>query len=77
LVFRQGFTGVAAGITLGLCVTAPLLYFLKSFPIGLDSRNFAYLSMAVALVIVTAGIACWVPAHRATKLEAMAALRQE
>jgi ABC-type antimicrobial peptide transport system permease subunit len=77
LVFRQGFATVAAGVTIGLCVLAPLLYVLKGFLIGLDSWHLAYVSMAAALVTVTAAIACWVPARRATKIEPTAALRQE
>jgi ABC-type antimicrobial peptide transport system permease subunit len=77
LVFREGFKTVAAGLTLGLCVAAPLMYALRSILIGFDSRNTAYVSIAAALVTVTAGIACWVPARRATKIDPMSALRQE
>jgi predicted permease len=77
LVFRQGFATVAAGLTLGLCIAAPLTVTLRSLLIGFDSRNAAYVWIAAALVTVTAGIACWVPARRATKIEPMSALRQE
>jgi len=77
MVFRQGFATVAAGLTLGLCVAAPLIYALRSFLIGFDSRNTASVWIAAALVGVTAGIACWVPARRATKIDPMAALRHE
>ena len=77
LVFREGFATVATGLTLGLFVTAPLMYALRSILIGFDSRNTAYVSIAAALVTVTAGIACWVPARRATKIDPMSALRQE
>jgi putative ABC transport system permease protein len=77
LIFRQGFTTVAAGLTLGLCVAVPLTYALRSFLSGLESRNPAYVWIAISLVTVTAGIACWVPARRATRIDAMAALRQD
>jgi predicted permease len=77
LVFRQGFATVAAGLTLGLCIAAPLMVALRSFLIGFDARNTAYVWIAAALVTVTAGIACWLPARRATKIEPMSALRQE
>ena len=77
LVFREGFATVALGLTLGLCAAAPLMHALRSFLIGFDSRNSAYTSIAAAVVTVTAGIACWVPARRATKIDPMSALRQE
>jgi putative ABC transport system permease protein len=77
LVFREGFATVALGLTLGLCAAAPLMHALRSFLIGFDSRNSAYTSIAAAVVTVTAGIACWIPARRATQIDPMSALRQE
>lgn len=77
LIFRQGFTTVAAGLTLGLGVAMPLTHALRSFLSGLESRNPAFVWIAVTLVTVTAGIACWVPARRATRIDPMSALRQE
>jgi predicted permease len=77
LVFREGFATVTAGLTLGLCVAVPLMHALRSILIGFDSRNTAYVSIAAAVVTVTAGIACWVPARRATKIDPLSALRQD
>jgi predicted permease len=77
LIFRQGFATVAAGLTLGLCVAAPVIYALRSLLIGFDSRNTVSVWVAAALVGITAGIACWIPARRATKIDPMAALRHE
>src|SRR5262249_1001451 len=39
LVFRQGFTTVAVGLALGLCVAAPLMNALRGFLAGFESRN--------------------------------------
>jgi predicted permease len=77
LVFHEGFATVALGLTLGLCMAAPLMHALRSFLIGFDSGDAAYISIAAAVVTVTAGIACWIPARRATKIDPMSALRQE
>jgi ABC-type antimicrobial peptide transport system permease subunit len=46
------------------------------FP-GFESGNPASMWMAAALVAATAGIACWIPARRATRTDPMAALREE
>ena len=77
LVFREGFATVAIGLILGLCVTAPVLYTLRSFLVGLDSRNPVYVCVAIGLVIITAGLACWIPARRVTRIDPLSALRQE
>jgi predicted permease len=77
LIFRQGFITVAIGLALGLGIALPLLHVLRSLLAGLELRNAAYLWIAIALVTLTAGIACWLPARRATKIDPMSALRQE
>ncbi|MFY9725047.1 MAG: hypothetical protein WAJ87_06100 [Bryobacteraceae bacterium] len=74
---RQGFASVAIGLTHGLCVTAALMHALRSFLTGLESGNAVHVWLAVALVTVTAGMACWIPARRVTKIDPMSALRQE
>ena len=77
LIFRQGFATVAIGLAAGLGAALPLLHVLRSFLAGLESRNPAYLWIATALVTLTAGLACWLPARRAMKIDPMSALRQD
>lgn len=77
LIFRQGFATVGIGLALGMFVTAPLIHALRSLLTGLESGNTVYAWIAVALVTVTAGIACWISARRAAKIDPMSALRQE
>jgi len=43
----------------------------------LGSSDRAMFAISVALVSVSAAIACWVPAYRAAKLDPMVALRYE
>jgi putative ABC transport system permease protein len=77
LLFRQGFVTIAVGLVLGLSAAVSLTPLLRSLFVGLESRNAAYVWIATALVTVTAGLACWIPARRATNIDPMSALRQE
>jgi ABC-type antimicrobial peptide transport system permease subunit len=77
LVFRQGFLTVAIGLGIGLGIAIVAMQSLRSFLPGLDSRNPAHIWIAAGLVAATAGIACWIPARRATRIDPMSALRQE
>jgi putative ABC transport system permease protein len=77
LVFRQGFTTVAIGLAFGLGVALVAMHFLRSFLAGLEFGNPAHLWIATGLVVLSAGMACWIPARRATMIDPMSALRQE
>ena len=77
MIFRQGFATIAIGLAIGFCATLPAIRMLRSFLVGLESENPAYLWIAAGMVTVTAGIACWIPARRATAVDPMCALREE
>ena len=77
LVFRQGYATVAIGLAMGLGAALVALDWLRSFMAGLEFGNPAQIWIAAGLVAVSAGVACWIPAHRATRVDPMTALRQE
>jgi putative ABC transport system permease protein len=77
LIFRQGFLTVAVGLAIGLGLAIVAMQSLRSFLPGLESGNPAHLWIAAGVVALTAGIACWIPARRATRIDPMSALRQE
>jgi ABC-type antimicrobial peptide transport system permease subunit len=77
LIFRQGFLTVATGLAVGLGLTLALMRALRGVLVGLASGNPSHLWIAAGLVSLTAGIACWVPARRATGIDPMSALRQD
>jgi len=77
LFFRQAFVIVTMGLVLGLGAVLVSLRFVQSMFLGLEPGHPAYAGIAAILVTITAGIACWVPAQRAAKIDPMAALRQE
>jgi putative ABC transport system permease protein len=45
--------------------------------VGLQADDPALIGMAAALVAATAAAACWIPAWRATRIDPVAAIRQE
>jgi ABC-type antimicrobial peptide transport system permease subunit len=77
LIFRQSFATAAIGLAIGACAAQPIMRALKSFLAGMEFGYGAYLCAAAAVVALTAGIACWIPARRATHADPMCALRQE
>lgn len=77
LVLRQGMklalTGVLIGAIASLVVTRLLSSLL--FSVGAnDPITFVFVAVLLALVAL---LACWIPAHRATKVEPIIALKSE
>jgi predicted permease len=77
LVFRQGFRTVAFGLVTGLAAGLGAMRSLRGFLAGLESADPAHIWITAGLVAVTGGLACWLPARRATRIDPMSALRQE
>jgi predicted permease len=77
LVFRQGFLTTAIGLAIGLGATLALMRVLRGMLVGLESEKLAEMLIAVGVVSVTAALACWVPALRASRIDPMAALRHD
>ena len=77
LVFRQGYMTVAIGLAIGLGAALVAIHSLRSFLTGLEFGNPVHIWIAAGLVALSAGMACWIPARRATRIDPMAALREE
>jgi putative ABC transport system permease protein len=77
LVFRQGFFTAAIGIATGLALTLLLMRALRGVLVGLEPGNLGDVWIAVGLVSLSAAIACWLPARRASRINPMSALRQD
>jgi len=75
LVVRQGTALVAGGLVLGLGVALVATRFLDRFLFGVGPTDPVTLCAVAGLLLVAAGIACWVPARRATGVDASRALQ--
>jgi predicted permease len=77
LVVGEGFRLVLLGLVLGAIVTAFLGRLLATFLFGVTPTDPLALAAAALGFTTVALIACWLPAHRAIKVDPIEALRCE
>jgi predicted permease len=77
MVLKQAIVLVGAGVGIGLVAALAVTHLLTSLLVGVSSYDpLTYISVAALLVIV-ALVACYIPAHRATRIDPCIALRYE
>ena len=77
MVVRGGTVPVIAGIVLGLAGAMWLSRFIQSMLFQVEPIDATTLVAVAALFMTVALVACFVPAWRASRIDPMAALRQE
>ena len=77
LVVRQGMMLALIGVIVGLAGALALTRVMSSLLFGVTERDPITFVAVAALLIVVAFISCFVPAHRATKVDPLIALRYE
>jgi len=77
LVFAEGFRLIAGGILAGLAAALVLSRVLQSFLFGVEPTDPITLIGVGVLFAAVAFLACWVPTHRATRVNPVEALRYE
>jgi putative ABC transport system permease protein len=77
LVIGQGLRVTLAGIAAGLILSAIATRLLASLLYGVSTADAAAWAAAVAVWLLVAPLACWLPARRATRVQPVLALRHE
>jgi putative ABC transport system permease protein len=77
LVLLQGGRLVALGIAAGTLAALALTRLLESMLFGVSAHDPFTLAVTALLLALVAALACLVPAHRATRVNPMTALRSE
>jgi putative ABC transport system permease protein len=77
LVLRQGLRLTLLGIGLGLAGALALTRLLASLLYGVDASDPVTFAAIALLLAAVAGLACYLPARRAARMEPLVALRYE
>lgn len=77
LVLRSAARLVLAGIALGVPAALAVSQRVESMLFGLTSTDLTAIASAIVLLVITAQIAAYAPAWRASRVDPLAALRHE
>jgi predicted permease len=76
LVLKQGTILTASGVVIGLGLAAAAVRYLAAFLFGVDPLDPTTFTVVGASLIVTAMVACAIPARRAARIDALTALKR-
>jgi putative ABC transport system permease protein len=77
LVFRQGLLLAGTGVALGVIGTLALTPLIRGLLFGVGTHDPLTIAGVAAFLFSVALAACWIPAHRATRVDPLVALRYE
>jgi predicted permease len=77
MVLRQGLGVVGIGLALGLVIALAGTQLMSSLFVGIKASDPLTFTVVVLLLTGIALFACWIPARRATRIDALVALRYE
>jgi predicted permease len=78
MVLRQGLVLAVVGLLVGLAASIGAGELMRAaFPMGSNQRDFVSLLIVVPIVLAVTGLAVYVPARRASRVNPMQALRYE
>ena len=77
MILRESMLVVVLGVGLGLIVSLAGARVLTAFLFGLKPHDPATIGIALLLMVTSAGVAAFLPARRAMRVDPMTALRHE
>ena len=77
LVVGEGLKLSAAGIAIGLAGAFAITRVMASMLVGVNPTDPITFAAIVALFVLIATVASWIPARRASRLDPMAAIRED
>jgi predicted permease len=77
MVLRQSVVIVGLGLIVGLAAAFAGTRVIAAFIVGVGPTDAVTFVTVVVLLLVVALVACWIPAHRATRVSPLVALRYE
>ena len=77
LMLRQSGSMVALGLGAGLVIALPLTRLLRTLLFDVSATDAGVFAGIVAMLAITAGVATYLPARRAARLDPLLALRRE
>ena len=77
LIVRQGMTLALMGVALGLLTSLAFTRVLNSLLFGVSATDPLTFAVIPVLMAGVALLACWIPVHRAAKLDPLVALRRQ
>jgi ABC-type antimicrobial peptide transport system permease subunit len=77
LVLRQGLTLAAIGAGLGLVGASLVSRLLSKLLYDVAPTDPLAFATSVVVLLVVAGVGCWVPSRRAARIDPIVALRQD
>ena len=77
VILNQGFRLALIGVGLGLAASFALTRLMTGLLFGVKPSDPQTFILVTAALLAVAPAACWIPAHRATRIDPVVALRHE